>query len=81
MRTHPYDAFAIAEEVFGLAFLHGVHVVIKIQELLIQVLYAMQKHLNGRTVERREKLLRNNILMQHDVYLFAIDPCRHLTVM
>ena len=80
MRAHTNDSLPITEEVLGHAWLHGVHVVIKIQELLVQVVYPMQKHLNGGTVECREELLRNNIPMQHDVYLLAIDPCGHLTV-
>ena len=81
MRTHPNDTLPATEEILSLTLQHGIHIVIKIQEFLIQVLYSMQKHLNRRTVECGKEFLRNNIPMQNDVYLLAINPCRHLTVM
>ena len=80
MRTHTDNTLSITEEVFGPALQHGIHVIIKIQKLFIQTVNPMQKHLNGRTVERRKEFLRNDIPMQHDMYLLTIYPCRHLAV-
>ena len=80
MGTHPDNALTITIEILCPTFQHGIHVIIKIQELLIQVGYTMQKHLNGRAIKRGKKFLRNNIPMQYDIDLIPIYPLRHLTI-
>ena len=75
-----YDGFAVSEKVALGARKHREHIVIKIEEMLIQTLYTMQIHLQRITVERRKILFRNEVFVMHYLYVVAINPFRDLGI-
>ena len=80
MVAHAELTLTLAEEVGGLAWLHGEDVVVEVDILLVETLNAMQMHLYGVTVECRQKLRRYYILVKHHINGVAIYPLGHLAV-
>ena len=80
MVRHTQEALAVTEEVALLALQHRKDIVIEIEILLIQPLDAMQVHLDRVAVERRQKLRRDNILVEYNVNLVTIYPLWHLAL-
>jgi hypothetical protein len=79
MMRHSEVTFAPFEEVRGLARLHRKDIVIEIEILLVEPLDAVQMHLDRVAVAGRQELRRDNILVEHNMHLFAIYPLWHLT--
>ena len=75
-----YDGFAVSKKVALGARKHREHIVIKVEEMLVQTLYTMQIHLQRITVERRKILFRHEVFVMHHLYVVAINPFRNLGV-
>ena len=72
------DTLAIPEEILRLAWSHREKVIIEIQVFLIESLNAVQMGLDRIAVESRKVILRDDILMEHDLEVFLVSPLRHL---
>ena len=68
----------ISEEIGRLTLTHREHIVVEVEILLVEPLNAVEMHLDRIAVERRQKLRRDDILMENNVYLIAIYPLGHL---
>ena len=77
---HAELTLAIYEEVRRLALHQWEHIIVKVDILLIEVLDAVDVQLDGVTVECRQKLLGDDLLVQYHIYLIAVHPLRHLTI-
>lgn len=77
---HTQEALAVAEEVTFLALQHREDVVVEVEVLLVEPLYTVQMHLDRVAVEGWQKFGRDDILVQNNVYLVAIDPLGHLAL-
>jgi hypothetical protein len=60
---------SISEKVLRLALSYRKHIIIEIKVLLIKSGNPVQMHFNWITIESREELLRNDILMQDNIQL------------
>ena len=54
MARHAKESLPVEEKIFGLAWQHGVHVVIEVKKLFVQSLNAVQVHLYGIAIECRQ---------------------------
>jgi hypothetical protein len=77
---HTEVTLAIAKEVALLARQHREDVVIKVEILLVEIGNAVKEHLYRVTVEDRQELGRDDILVKYDVHLLTIDPLGNLTL-
>ena len=71
-----YNSFSVSKEIFWNTGPYRKNIIIEVDELLIKPLYPMKKHLDGRTVEGRQILLRNDILMQDNFQIIPVNPLR-----
>ena len=77
---HTEETFASFEELRSLARLHRKDIVVEVEKLLVEPLDAVQMHLDRVAVEGRQKLGRDNILVEYDMHLVAVYPLGHLTL-
>jgi hypothetical protein len=77
---HTEVALAIAEEVALLARQHREYIVVEVEILLVEIGYAMKEHLYRVTVEYRQELGWDDILVKHDVHLVTIHPLGYLAL-
>ena len=80
MTRHTQNTSSVSEEVGRLTLHHREHIVVEVEILLVESLDAMQMHLDRVAIKRWEILRRDNILVKNDMYLVAIYPLGHLTL-
>ena len=77
---HTEETVSRIEEVVRSTRLHRKYIIVEIEILLVEPLDAMQVHLDRVTVECREILRRDNILVEHDMHLVTIYPLGNLAL-